>query len=28
MATSIENGAVESGEQYLGKHDWEKGKHK
>ncbi|WP_338732348.1 carboxymuconolactone decarboxylase family protein [Mangrovimonas cancribranchiae] len=27
MATSIETGAVESGEQYLGKHGWEKGKH-
>ena len=27
MATSIENGAVESGEKYLGKHGWEKGKH-
>lgn len=27
MGTSIEQGAVESGEQYLGKHGWEKGKH-
>ena len=27
MGTSIEGGAVESGEQYLGKHGWEKGKH-
>lgn len=27
MGTSIENGAVESGEHYLGKHGWEKGKH-
>lgn len=27
MATSIESGAVESGEQYLGKYGWEKGKH-
>lgn len=27
MATSIETGAIESGEQYLGKHGWEKGKH-
>lgn len=27
MGTSIENGAVESGDQYLGKHGWEKGKH-
>ncbi|MGB5698408.1 carboxymuconolactone decarboxylase family protein [Muriicola sp.] len=27
MGTSIEKGAVESGEQYLGKHGWEKGKH-
>lgn len=27
MGTSIEHGAVESGEQYLGKHGWEKGKH-
>lgn len=27
MGTSIEPGAVESGEQYLGKHGWEKGKH-
>jgi AhpD family alkylhydroperoxidase len=27
MGTSIENGAVESGNQYLGKHGWEKGKH-
>jgi uncharacterized peroxidase-related enzyme len=27
MGTSIENGAVESADQYLGKHGWEKGKH-
>jgi hypothetical protein len=27
MGTSIEEGAVESGNQYLGKHGWEKGKH-
>lgn len=27
MGTSIEQGAVESGEQYLEKHGWEKGKH-
>ncbi|MBU2949740.1 carboxymuconolactone decarboxylase family protein [Tamlana agarivorans] len=27
MATTIESDAVESGEQYLGKHGWEKGKH-
>tara|TARA_R110002167_G_scaffold158880_6_gene354239 strand:- start:5658 stop:6260 length:603 start_codon:yes stop_codon:yes gene_type:complete len=27
MGTSIEEGAVESGESYLGKHGWEKGKH-
>lgn len=27
MGTSIENGAVESGDQYLGKHGWNKGKH-
>ena len=27
MGTSIENGAVESGEKYLGKHGWEPGKH-
>ncbi|MDG1502193.1 MAG: carboxymuconolactone decarboxylase family protein [Ulvibacter sp.] len=27
MGTSIENGAVESGNQYLGKYGWEKGKH-
>lgn len=27
MGTSIEEGAVESGEQYLGKHGWEMGKH-
>lgn len=27
MGTSIENGAVESGKQYLDKHGWEKGKH-
>ena len=28
MGTTIENGAVESGELYLGKYGWEKGKHK
>ncbi|NNE03822.1 MAG: carboxymuconolactone decarboxylase family protein [Eudoraea sp.] len=28
MGTSIEDGAVESGEQYLGKHGWETGKHR
>ena len=28
MGTTIEDGAVESGELYLGKHGWEKGKHK
>lgn len=28
MGTSIEDGAVESGDQYLGKHGWNKGKHK
>lgn len=28
MGTSIEDGAVESGEQYLGKHGWEPGKHR
>lgn len=28
MATTIETGAVESAEQYLGKHGWEMGKHK
>ncbi len=28
MGTSIEDGAVESGEQYLGKHGWKPGKHK
>ena len=27
MGTTIEEGAVESGEQYLGKHGWVKGKH-
>ncbi|MDO6491237.1 MULTISPECIES: carboxymuconolactone decarboxylase family protein [unclassified Cellulophaga] len=27
MGTSIEEGAVESGNQYLGKHGWEEGKH-
>ncbi|WP_053970897.1 carboxymuconolactone decarboxylase family protein [Mangrovimonas sp. ST2L15] len=27
MATTIEQGAVASGEQYLSKHGWEKGKH-
>ncbi len=27
MATSIEEGAVESGQQYLGKHGWVAGKH-
>ena len=27
MGTSIEDGAVESGDQYLGKNGWEKGKH-
>lgn len=27
MGTSIEDGAVESGEQYLGKNGWNKGKH-
>jgi alkylhydroperoxidase family enzyme len=27
MGTSIEEGAVASGNQYLGKHGWEKGKH-
>ncbi len=27
MGTSIEGGAVESGEHYLGKHGWNKGKH-
>jgi len=27
MGTSIEEGAVASGDQYLGKHGWEKGKH-
>ena len=27
MGTTIEVGAVESAEQYLGKHGWEKGKH-
>ena len=28
MATSIEDGAVESGEQYLGKYGWVRGKHR
>ncbi|MCF6279782.1 MAG: carboxymuconolactone decarboxylase family protein [Flavobacteriaceae bacterium] len=27
MGTSIEDGAVESGKKYLGKHGWNKGKH-
>lgn len=27
MGTSIEGGAIESGNQYLGKHGWEEGKH-
>ena len=27
MGTSIENGAIESGEKYLAKHGWTKGKH-
>ena len=27
MGTSIEDGAVESADQYLGKYGWEKGKH-
>ena len=27
MGTSIEDGAVESGDKYLGKHGWNKGKH-
>ena len=27
MGTTIEEGAVESGQKYLGKHGWEKGKH-
>ena len=27
MGTSIEEGAIESAEQYLGKYGWEKGKH-
>lgn len=27
MGTSLENGAIESGDQYLGKYGWEKGKH-
>lgn len=27
MGTSIEEGAVENGEQYLGKHGWTQGKH-
>jgi len=28
MGTTIEDGAIESGEQYLGKYGWKKGKHK
>jgi len=28
MGTSIESGAIESGEKYLAKHGWETGKHK
>ncbi len=27
MGTTVETGAIESGEKYLGKHGWEKGKH-
>ena len=27
MGTTIEDGAIESGNQYLGKYGWEKGKH-
>lgn len=27
MGTTIEEGAVESGEKYLGQYGWEKGKH-
>lgn len=27
MGTTIEKGAIESGEQYLGKHGWNRGKH-
>jgi uncharacterized peroxidase-related enzyme len=27
MGTSLEEGAIESGEKYLGKHGWNKGKH-
>ena len=27
MATTLETGAIESGNQYLGKYGWEKGKH-
>ena len=27
MGTDIEEGAVESAGQYLGKHGWDKGKH-
>ncbi len=27
LGTNIEDGAVESGKQYLGKHGWKKGKH-
>ena len=27
MGTSLEGDAIDSGEKYLGKHGWEKGKH-
>ena len=27
MGTVVEEGAIESAEKYLGKHDWEIGKH-
>ncbi len=27
MGTSLEDGAIESGKQYLEKYGWEKGKH-
>lgn len=27
MGTSLEEGAVESGKQYLGNHGWNRGKH-
>ena len=27
MGTTIEEGAVQSGKQHLGKHGWEEGKH-